>query len=123
VTDGRREALTRLAHDVGKYVSRAARNIPAPPAVPPRALVDMMIKDLYLLDGQERASAVFARLADGLVGIPLLERARQLLREIDDIEQRVRAAEPHAVEFARALALEVAELLRDVVEPRRLDDV
>ena len=36
----------KLAHDVGKYVARAARNLPPEGAIP-RVLVDMLRRDVF----------------------------------------------------------------------------
>ena len=48
----------RLAHDVGKYVARAARNLPASGPVP-AVLVGMLVDDLFALRDGQPASAVF----------------------------------------------------------------
>jgi len=112
--------LGRLAHDVGKYVARTARNIPEGPV--PGVLVQMLARDLYELEEGRRASQVLAaRLAEGpAIAHAQVERARALLREADGLEARVRAGEPDAVSRAAALAVEVAGLLREAaLEARR----
>ena len=96
-----------LAHDVGKYVARIARNVPAGGPVP-AGLLPLLVKDLYELPGGKRASARFAELAPD--GEPA--GALGALREIDRLEERVRAADPAACARACALALEVEALLR-----------
>jgi hypothetical protein len=102
-------ALARLSHDVGKYIARAARNVPPSGTVPP-ALVDLLVKDLYAIDGKERASAVFERRAQEIAGAEL-ETVREALSEIDALEPRVRAREDEAVRRAVALALSVSDAL------------
>lgn len=99
-----------LAHDVGKYVARTARNLPAGP-IPP-VLVDMLVRDLFALPAGGRASAVFARLAAPLPADARLERASAALGEIDLLEPAVRAGRADEVRRAAALALEVESLLR-----------
>ena len=59
------EARALLVHDVGKYVSRIARNLPeqGPIAAP---LVTMLVKDLYETHQGRRASVRFEELAEAL---------------------------------------------------------
>jgi hypothetical protein len=103
----------RLAHDVGKYVARAAHNLrPGERAAP--AVVAMLAADLYALPGGRRASSLFDELAAPLDGDPRIERARALLAEADSLEGALRAGAPDAVERGRAIALEVERLLRAV---------
>jgi hypothetical protein len=112
MTSGSR-ILDRLAHDVGKYVARAARNIPAEPAAMPAILLELLIKDLYCLDGKVRASAVFDRIANDLVSAPAeVALARARLVDIDALEDSVRSGEPAAIAHVSRLAREVEELLR-----------
>jgi hypothetical protein len=108
-----REQAARLAHDVGKYVSRAARNIPAGEV--PEVLFGMLLEDLYATDGQRRASAVFAELAAPLeqrVDDPRLGECRELLAEIDGLERAIRDGEVEALRRAAELALAVDDRLR-----------
>ncbi|MBI2897136.1 MAG: hypothetical protein HYY06_26505 [Deltaproteobacteria bacterium] len=108
----RSKLAARLAHDVGKYVARAARNMPPRGATP--AMVAMLATDLYSLAGGRRASAVLAELAGPFgEGDERLATARSLLEEADRLEDRLRAAEPAAVERGRAIALEVQSLVLD----------
>jgi hypothetical protein len=108
-----RELLSRLAHDVGKYVSRTARNLPQGDV--PEVLRGMLLKDLYAIDGERRASAVFeehaARL-ERLTPDPRIPRCRDLLREIDGLEPGIRGGDGAALHRAAELALEVDSLLR-----------
>lgn len=96
-----------LAHDVGKYVARTARNLP-PEGEIPRVLVDMLCRDLYALTETQRASERFEELAVGLD----LATCRERFAEIDSLEPRVRAGELEAVRRAAALALEIEAELR-----------
>lgn len=110
-------AARRLAHDVGKYVARTARNLP--PGGPPDAeLVAMLARDLYELGAERRrASALLAELAAPLVGQKLNDMS---FRNQNPVEQQGAAApssakklndmsfsDPRArVEAARALLAE-----------------
>jgi hypothetical protein len=107
-----RERYLRLAHDVGKYVARTARNLrgPADPE-----LVRMLIRDLYELKPRVRASQLFAELASGLEH-PALARVAALLGETDALEPLVRRHDPTAVASAARLACEVERRLRELVE-------
>jgi len=104
----------RLAHDVGKYVARAARNIRSEPV--PRALVDMLASDLYELSGGRRASEVFAERAPALAELAdaRLEEVGRLLVEADRMEPELRGAAPAAVARGAEIALRVAALLAAV---------
>lgn len=101
-------ALARLSHDVGKYIARAARNVPPSGPIPP-ALVDLMVKDLYAIDGKQRASAVFSARAESEGAA--LDEVRASLAEIDALEPRVRAREEEAVRRAVVLALSISDAL------------
>ncbi len=65
----RSELTARLVHDVGKYLARTARNLPAGCALD-AALLDMLCRDLYGDARSPRPSARFAELAAELA--PLL---------------------------------------------------
>lgn len=117
---GRDEAVraapiaARLAHDVGKYVARVARNLPPAGAVP-APLVAMLVKDLFELQKGKRASAVLSELAGDLEPIVRDERvarARELLAEADTLEPRIRAGDADAVRRGAQIALEVESSLR-----------
>jgi len=77
----------KLAHDVGKYVSRAARNLPKSGAIPD-VLVDMLFRDV---------------LGTAPNGTTPSERFEALARELD-------VDDPHIADvrerFARIMALE-----------------
>jgi hypothetical protein len=100
-------SAARLVHDVGKYIARTARNLP--PGDVPEDLIAMLVQDLYLLAGGQRASVVFDDLA---AGVPGAAGVRDLLSEIDRLEVEVRGGEQGAVRRAAALALEVERRLR-----------
>jgi hypothetical protein len=111
------EVATKIAHDVGKYVARMARNLPPGDGPAPAALVGMLAKDLYETRAGMRASAVLDALAGEaaeIAGDARVKRARVLLAEADGIETAVRAGEAAAVRRGAAIALEVEGLLRDV---------
>jgi hypothetical protein len=104
---------TRLAHDVGKHGARAARNL-EPDAAASEALADMLIADLYALAGGERASRLFARLAEPLRAAQpdaRLERCTALLAQVDALEAQVRARDAAALAHAAACMREVETLL------------
>ena len=61
----RSELTARLVHDVGKYLARTARNLPAGCALD-AALLDMLCRDLYGDARSPRPSARFAELAAGM---------------------------------------------------------
>ena len=106
-----REVRSRLAHDVGKYVARIARNVPPGAEVPP-ALVPLLLKDLYETSGGRRASARFAELCAELAAPhPSLDAARTSLARIDELERAVRAHDPAALREAASLARGVGDLL------------
>ena len=52
------QAAAALAHDVGKYMTMAARNLPDGEV--PEVLREMLVRDLYALDGARTASEVYA---------------------------------------------------------------
>lgn len=99
-----------LVHDVGKYITRVARNLPKEDPIP-AVLVGMLAKDLYETHRGRRASVRFDELASDMPEGPRSE-VRALLSEIDGLEVSVRAGDPVAVRRAAALALEVDARLR-----------
>jgi hypothetical protein len=104
----------RLAHDLGKYMARTARNVGEANWTP--ELAAMLCRDLFALDGG-RASAVFAahaRAIEELVGPrPALEHVRALLAEIDALEIPVRRSELPALVRAARMSLAVEAALRE----------
>ncbi len=117
-TPARAELALALAHDVGKYITRVARNLPEGEV--PAVLVEMLVQDLYATDGARTALEVFeARLAehpeagpDEAALVAVLNDAREALLRVADLEAGVRAAAPEALREAAALALRVDALFR-----------
>lgn len=112
----KRDSAARLLHDVGKYIARAALNLPDAGPIAP-ALAQLLARDLYALAPGQRASSRFGELAAGVGGAaaeaPALTRCRELLAEIDGLEARVRAGEPEALRLAARHAREIAALLHE----------
>lgn len=104
----------RLVHDVGKYISRAARNMNDTGSVD--VLHELFVEDLYRTDGTERASVLFADIARPLEGVigkhPGLDCCRGMLSRIDELESAVRAKEEAAVDEAKHRAIAVDDTLR-----------
>lgn len=111
------EVAAALAHDVGKYVARVARNVKGDAPIP-SALLPMLVRDLYELPGKVRASVRFEELAAPLGGARI-DRARACLATIDALEARVRAADLDACREACALAREVESELRALASEAR----
>ena len=109
------ELALALAHDVGKYITRAARNLP--PGEVPAVLVDMLVADLYLTDGKRNALAVYHALAEasGVGESTLPDAIREGLEALMALEAGVRAHDADAVEQARVTALRVDEACRAFV--------
>jgi len=110
-----KELASRLAHDVGKYVSRTARNLPEGQV--PEVLIGMLIRDLYAIDGSRSASAAFEELAgplEQLEGDARIGECRKMLVEIDGLEHEVRVGEDGALRRAAELALEIDGRLRAI---------
>ena len=108
------ELLAQLVHDVGKYVARTARNLPAAEPVD-AVLVAMLCRDVYGDPGKPRPAVRFAELA-GELGSFLpdapLPTIAQKFTELDAIEAAVRNGQPAAVARAATLALQVEQQLR-----------
>lgn len=109
-----RELTAQLLHDVGKYLTRTARNLPASEAID-GGLVEMLCRDLYGAAGSERPAA---RLSALVAEFPpafsdkRLEQAAATLAELERCEPAVRSGRADAVARAAALALQVEQLLR-----------
>jgi len=110
-----RRLASALAHDVGKYVARTARNVSDGGWTPD--LVDMLLRDLYGLRG-ERALQAFLRLAptatSPLAAFPEWTTALELLRELDAMEPELRALNASALRHAARQALLVESALREL---------
>lgn len=110
------EHALRLVHDVAKYLSRVAQNVPEGEALPD-ALLPMLLKDVYALDGARRASLVFAERSSPLVALVTDERlaqVRERLQRADDLESSARAGEEAATTELLAICRDVTEDLRAV---------
>jgi hypothetical protein len=105
-----------LAHDVGKYIARTARNVPPGQWSPP--LVAMLLADLYDLRG-ERALQLFLRLSLGAQGslgrFPAWNQAYDLLCEADAMEAELRVGDGAKLDQAAQLALRVEDTLRQLL--------
>ena len=101
----------RLAHDVGKYVARTARNLPADGSPLPSPLLAMLIGDLY--GGGERPGARFARLAEDFAHARIAE-VREHFATLDTLESDVRAGQSDAVARAAQIARQIEESLREL---------
>ncbi len=115
------DTLATLHHDVGKYITRIARNVAVGAPVPP-SLASMLVKDLYETHKGTRASARFAQLVgqlpQSLCALPPMRDAARALERIDAAERDVRALDARAlsrvVDDAREVELHLALLLRAV---------
>ena len=116
-----RRAASALAHDVGKYVARTARNVPDGAWTP--ELASMLLRDLYDLRG-EHALHAFLRLAPSatspLAAFPEWTTAHDLLRELDAMEPALRALETPALQDAARLALLVESALGELALRARI---
>jgi hypothetical protein len=115
VSEAKDVIARKLAHDVGKYVTRAARNLPPSGAIP-RVLVDMLRRDVF--GGAEQA---FETLAASLaIGDARIDEVRAhfahaiSLHALAD-DDAVRAVAADALAIERALV----SLARDLSEAAR----
>lgn len=112
------EVTAKLAHDVGKYLTRVARNLdPSPSAPPPTPVLAMLRADLYgpASDPGKRPHTVFARLRQLLppgVGQPQLVRCAECFALLDTLEESVAAGQAAAVAQAVRAALTIDAELR-----------
>jgi TPR repeat protein len=115
------ELAATLAHDVGKYVARAARNLPAEGEIP-AVLAEMLVRDLWETHAGRPARARFDELAPelfALTGDPRLTAARALLESTSAHEQAARAGDATALRALAALALSVESTLRALARELR----
>ena len=111
-----RELAADLVHDVGKYVARAARNIPdeGPIAAP---LVPMLLRDCYETHAGRPASARFEELAAQLERCVRDERiaaTRAALAQVDALADSARRADPDALLALARHARQIDTLLREL---------
>lgn len=114
------ETLAKLAHDVGKYLSRVARNLDPRLSSPPTGpLLAMLLADLYgpkAAPGQ-RPHAVFVALVQELpadFSDPRLSRCGDAFAALDALEAQVTQADVRAIGQAVRLALAIDTDLRDL---------
>jgi hypothetical protein len=116
-----RRMASALAHDVGKYVARTARNVSDGVWTP--ELVRMLLRDLYDLHG-ERALHAFLRLAPAetspLSSFPEWTTAHDLLCKLDTMEPELRAQHAPALQSAARRALLVESALRELALRARI---
>jgi hypothetical protein len=107
-----RQLAARLAHDVGKYMARTARNVATEGWTP--ELVAMLCRDLYPQD--RRLSLRFAELARPLQPwqgpTAILQQVSDLLTEAERREPEVRLAVAADLNRVAAIARQVEDLLR-----------
>jgi hypothetical protein len=105
-----------LAHDVGKYVARTARNVPDGGWT--TELASMLASDLYDVRG-ERALRIFLRLAPAdsspLVHFSEWTAAYDLLLDLDAMESDVRAGNLTVLQKAAHQALQVERALHELL--------
>lgn len=104
------EVLRALAHDVGKYVARTARNLPE--GAVPEVLVQMLVRDVFETADGVDALALFDRLAGEHAGA--LPEVRAELEALVAMRAALHAGE--SVRDAAARCLRVEALLRARLE-------
>ncbi len=114
------ELLARLVHEVAKYLSRTARNLPSGPL--PAELGRMLVRDLYGARGEPRASQRFEPLSEGLgqlVRDQRLAQCRLLFARIDAMEAEIRQGDEAAMRSAADMAIKIEALLRSMAAEAR----
>jgi hypothetical protein len=107
------DAKRRLQHDVGKYVSRIARNLDGRTVT--RALIDLLLRDLYEAPGGGRPAQRFAALSACLAPearAPITAR----FVELDALEAALRRGDETAARHAAGIALDIARAIDDAPE-------
>lgn len=102
-----------LAHDVGKYVARAARNLPPRGAVP-GVIVDMLFRDvLGTLPNGQTPSERFETLAAELQGLddPRIAEVRERFGRIVALERELASGTELVVRAVAADALAIERAL------------
>ena len=115
------ELAATLAHDVGKYIARAARNLPPHGAIQP-ALISMLVADVFATHGGRPALARFDELAPELLTLTddaRLQAVRVLLIRTTAHEPAVRGGDAEASREVASLALEIESLLRALARDLR----
>jgi hypothetical protein len=109
------DRMHQLTHDVAKYVTRIARNLPNDGPIP-EVLGAMLVKDLYETHRGRPASVCFDDLSQAIIDVDVRTQLRAHLTEIDALEARVRNGDAEAMRRAAALALTFERALRDFVD-------
>lgn len=110
-----------LAHDVGKYIARAARNLPAQGELPP-ALADMLVRDVFETHAGRPALARFDELAPELAELTSdarLDAVRSLLASAAPLEHAAREGDAASLRALAAIALSVESSLRAIAREVR----
>jgi hypothetical protein len=112
VSDPKDVIARKLAHDVGKYVARAARNLPKTGAIP-GVLVDMLWKDVFGTLGNGRtAREQFEQLASELaIDDPRLTDVRERFARIAALERELAGGTELVVRSIAADALAIEQAL------------
>lgn len=112
MSEAHAETARVLAHDVGKYVARAARNLPAEGPIP-EVLVDMLRRDVLApLPSGLTPRARFDELVRTLPACEELDRARAAFDAIDARAATLTAAQPTTVREVAAHARTIEAALR-----------
>ncbi len=110
-----------LAHDVGKYLARIARNVPPGGDVPP-ALAAMLLADVFETHAGRPALARFDELAPDLAALThdaRLDEVRALLTTAASHERAARDGDQAALRALASLALAVESTLRALARDLR----
>ncbi len=105
----------RLVHDVGKYVSRAARNLPEGKIS--EGLAELLLEDLFETDGKRDALHLFDRITEPLDWGDLneeIQACRGLLVEIVGDRGGIERRDDASMRRAAELAVEVDTRLRNL---------
>jgi hypothetical protein len=109
----------KLAHDVGKYVARAARNLP-PKGPIPGVIVDMLWKDLFgTLGGGETPVQRFEALASQLAtNDPRIADVRARFARVAALERELAGGTELVVRSIAADALAIEQALSTLARDR-----
>lgn len=113
--DPNEPTMNALMHDVAKYLTRVARNLPKDGPIPD-VLSAMLVKDLYETHRGRPASARFDELSGAIADDGIRRTLRARLSEIDAMETDVRGGDAAAARRAAELALAFERDLRAVYD-------
>lgn len=121
--DGVDEITDALNHDVGKYITRIAKNVSRDATTLAPTLLAMLIKDLYETHRGQAASVRFATLRASLPApmrtSPIIEDVAARLAVVDALQARVRAGEMNAAHEAMRESLCIERHLSDIARATR----